>query len=292
MKSIASALKKRTGRIRYKMDRLRENLAGSLPPRRIVFLHIPKCAGSSVNALFKHAIGPSRNGSTILIDDRLNGVDFDRKIEMARSAPFVGGHFGAETLQLIRGDALTFTVLRDPFERIRSTYGHLHTRKDGNPLGHKVPHMSIEEYLLSEDPEILQWTDNVVARQLCARHDRNSVVGIGTQEMISRAITNLETIDKVIFLDELAAEMTGIMREAKIHYDGEMPRENVTAQRAARQSTTAIAPLSDRLLEIALPRVAADLAVYQHALKRTVAHITFGATSDPVARRSALLPMT
>ena len=53
--------------------------------------------------------------------------------------------------------------------------------------------------------------------------------------MISRAITNLETIDKVIFLDELAAEMTGIMREAKIHYDGEMPRENVTAQRAARQ---------------------------------------------------------
>lgn len=280
MKSIAIAFKKRAGRVRYKLDRLRHNLFGSMPPRRIVFLHIPKCAGSSVNALFKYAIGPTRKGSTILIDDRLEGADYKLKIEKARCVPFVGGHFGFETLKLIRGDALTFTVLRDPFERIRSTYGHFHTRKDGNPLRHKVPHMSIEDYLLSDDPEILQWTDNVIARQLCARHDRTSVGGIGTQEMISRAIVNLESIDKVIFLDGLAAEMTAIMRVAKIHYDGEMPRENVTAQRAARQSTTAIAPLSDRLKKIALPRVAADLAVYQHALKGTIAHVTLKASAD------------
>ena len=268
MESIATMLKKRTGRIIYKIDKLRQIMSGAAPGRRVVFMHIPKCAGSSVNAVFKHAIGPSRIGSTILIDDRFEGSEYDRKIEMARTTPFVGGHFGFETLQAIRGDALTFTVLRDPFARLRSTYGHFHTRADGNPLGHKVPHMTIEDYLLSDDPEILQWTDNVIARQLCARHDRASVAHIDTQTMISRAIANLDTLDKVVFLDDLDSAMKLIASAAKIRFYGGMPRENVTSQRAARHCQTAIAPLDERLKAIARPRVAADLIVYQHALER------------------------
>lgn len=268
MQSLTTAIKKRTGRIRYKMDSLWQNLTGSEPARRVVFLHIPKCAGTSVNAVFKHAIGPSRNGATILIDDRLTGAEYVRKVQQARAAAFVGGHFGFETLQAIRGDALTFTVLRDPFARLRSTYGHFHTRNDGNPLGHKVPHMSIEEYLRSDDPEILQWTDNVIARQLCARHDRASVTDLDSATMISRAVANLEALDKVIFLEDLPTAMIGITRVAKIRFDGRMPQENVTERRAARPSASAFAPLDERLKEIAHPRVAADLAVYGHALSR------------------------
>jgi hypothetical protein len=115
-----------------------------------VFLHIPKCAGSSVNLIFERTIGSSRSGRTVLIDDRIDTPEYAAKVARARTARFVGGHFGFETLEKVRGDdAITFTVLRDPFDRIRSTHGHFHTRAKGNPLGHEVPAMTIEDYLAS-----------------------------------------------------------------------------------------------------------------------------------------------
>jgi len=98
------------------------------------------------------------------------------------------GISGFETPVAVRGYALTFTVLRDPFDRIRSTYGHFHTRKKGNPLGHKVPRMSLEDYLKSNDPEILQWTDKVIARQIARSHDRDRVLGLPLDTMVERAI--------------------------------------------------------------------------------------------------------
>lgn len=268
MKQIAHVLRKRSDRFLYRYDRLIRNLRGAEPGRRIVFLHIPKCAGTSVNAIFKGTIGSGRSSNTVLIDDRVDGPEVLRRIEKARTAQFVGGHFGFETLEAIRGEALAFTVLRDPFERIRSTYGHFHTRKQGNPLAHKVPGMTLEEYLTSEDPEILQWTDNVIARQLCARHGRDSVRDIDTSTMVTLAKANLDRLDRFVFLDSLASEMTKIAQAAGIRFDGKMPQENVTSQRASRDSRAAVAPLDDRLMELARPRILADLEVYEHAVAR------------------------
>lgn len=117
------------------------------------------------------------------------------------------GISGFETPVAVRGDALTFTVLRDPFDRIRSTYGHFHTRKKGNPLGHKVPRMSLEDYLKSNDPEILQWTDNVIARQLARSHDRDRVLGLPLDTMVEQAIAHINQIDVVAFVDQLPRDM-------------------------------------------------------------------------------------
>lgn len=228
-----------------------------------MFLHIPKCAGSSVNLVFKRTVGSSHSGRTILIDDRIARESYDEKIALARGARFVGGHFGFETHEEVRGtDAITFTVLRDPLDRVRSTFGHFHTRAKGNPLGHKVPMMTIEDYLASEDPEILQWTDNVIARQLARSHDRGRVAGMGLEEMVETARAHLDQID-VVFLDELPEPIARVTAPAKVPFDGQMPRENVTRRRSAKPAPkAALASLDEALRRLAYERVRGDLAVF------------------------------
>jgi hypothetical protein len=269
MNRVLTALKKRSGRIGFRIDSMLRTLSGEALGKRIIYLHIPKCAGSSVNFIFKRTIGSSRSGRVVLIDDRIDAPVYEDKIKRALSAQFVGGHFGFETLEAVRGDALTFTVLRDPFDRIRSTYGHFHTRKKGNPLGHKVPRMSLEDYLKSNDPEILQWTDNVIARQLARSHDRDRVLGLPLDTMVEQAIAHIDQIDVVAFVDQLPRDMVRVTQEAGIRFDGLMPQENVTSRKSSGKAPkAAVAPLDAHLEALALERVRGDLAVFEYARKK------------------------
>ena len=267
MQTLAKASRKRINRLRYNLKMLARRISGEGAPRRVVFLHIPKCAGSSVNALFKGAIGSSRSDRVELIDDRIASRDLERRIEAARSAQFVGGHFGMDVLEAVRGDAFVFTVLRDPFDRLRSTYGHFHTRREGNPLAHKVPHMTIEEYIASEDPEILQWTDNVIARQLAVSHDRARSLGMEPEIMVERAIGTLARFDTIAMLGTLNRDISAAASAAGVPYQGAMPEENVTADRASKRSRQALSSLDQSLRDLAMPRVQLDLAVYEAAVR-------------------------
>lgn len=277
MQPLAKAAQKRLGRLGYAFDLVARRLAGAGAPRRVVFLHIPKCAGTSVNALFKRSIGSGRSQRVVLIDDRSS--DYERRVERARTAQFVGGHFGVETLEAVRGDAFAFTVLRDPFDRLRSTYGHFHTRRDGNPLAHKVPHMTLEEYIASEDPEILQWTDNVIARQFALAHDRERARTLPPRAVAERAIANLAHFDLIAMLDTLDRDIAAAAAAACVRYAGAMPAENATAARAGQSTRQATARFDDRLRRLALPRVELDLEVFAAAVEMRQAR----ETADPAA---------
>jgi hypothetical protein len=101
--------------IRKRVIHLRQRLAArAVARRRVIFLHIPKCAGISVTGHFRLCTGSLQSPRE---DQRRH--DFDPRVEEARHAPFVAGHFGWEVLEHIRGDALVFTVLRDPLARLR-----------------------------------------------------------------------------------------------------------------------------------------------------------------------------
>jgi hypothetical protein len=70
MNRVLTALKKQSGRIGLRIDSMLRTLSGEALGKRIIYLHIPKCAGSSVNLIFKHTIGSSRSRRVVLIDDR------------------------------------------------------------------------------------------------------------------------------------------------------------------------------------------------------------------------------
>ena len=232
MQTVERALRKRIGRFQYKIDRLVNALAKRTSGRRVVFLHIPKCAGRSVNLLFKSYYGSARSARAVAINDRERGPVFHEKVMRARDALFVGGHFGFETLEKIRGDAFVFTMLRDPYDRLRSTYGHLRTRTKGNPMHDRVLEMSLGEFLLSQEKDILHWTDNVMARMLAARFDRSSVSGMDCEQMATLAIAHLDHFDHISFVDSFDSDLARIAAVAGIPCPKKISRENVTIEKA------------------------------------------------------------
>jgi hypothetical protein len=264
MQPIGTALMKRARRMEHRLHSLVDRLLQREPGRRVVFLHIPKCAGSSVNMLFKSRIGSARSGRTVTIDDRAPRAELDQLVARARDAQFVGGHFGMETLERVRGDAFVFTVLRDPYDRLRSIYGHLATRADVRPVGDRVQGMSLADFVASQDPLILQWSDNVMARMLVARHDRESVAGLSTGELARRAIANARVFDHIAFLGTLDRDIATVATAAGVRYDGKLGRENTTMAKAAvPPPRAALERLSAEERALAAPRVAADIELYE-----------------------------
>jgi hypothetical protein len=263
------ALQKRIGRFQYHVDRLVNLLANRTSGRRVIFLHIPKCAGSSINLLFKCYYGSGRSKRLAAINDRERGPHYLEKIMRARDALFVHGHFGFETLEQIRDEAFVFTVLRDPFERLRSTYGHLRTRTKGNPLKERVLEMALGEFLASREEDILQWTDNVMARMLAARFDLASAYGMERGKLAELAISHLKTFDYVGFVDTFGSNLSRIAAIAGLPVPKTTIRENVTIKKAGITPTQqSVAPFDAAARQLALPRVEADLALYAAACLR------------------------
>jgi hypothetical protein len=83
---------------------------------RIIFLHLPKSGGTSLRRFLADRFDGVR------IDEYRNDLAF---VDAAKTAPFVYGHFGADVLQQIRGDAFAFTIMRNPRRRLISEYTYL-----------------------------------------------------------------------------------------------------------------------------------------------------------------------
>lgn len=267
MQPILQILKKRIGRSRYRAETLMSKFVAEAPRRRVVFMHIPKCAGSSVNMLFKSQLGSSRSKHVYLFDEACEKAINREQIARARDAQFVGGHFGFETLEKIRGDAWVFTVLRDPYDRLRSQYGHLRTRVTSKSANMQHTTLDLEEFLLSEAPHILHNTDNVIARMLAASASRDAVHDLDALALSRLAIANLEAFDHIGLSGSLDQSLRAAALTAKLRY--ETFCENATAAKAEiAPPPEAIEPFDEALRALALPRVAADLMVYDHVRLR------------------------
>ena len=257
MQAIKRSLSKRIGRTRHRLDTLLSKTLGQQRSRRVVFLHIPKCAGSSATMLFKSRYGSSRSGKVVLIDDGERGYQYSESLKRAKDAQFVGGHFGFDTLEKIRGDAFVFTILRDPFERLRSISGHIRTRRTGN-VAERGLNMSLHELLASRDDCILHYTDNVMARMLAASHDRRSVKDLDENILAEKAIENLKHFDHVGFFEDLDDDLKFVASVAGVRFTQQW--ENRTVAKAELKP-----PFDATSRQIARSRLHADLNVFAAA---------------------------
>jgi len=239
-----------------------EARARRLCPRRVVFLHIPKTAGSSVNAYFKGRLGASWYGQAITVTDALMADPAARAL--AGRARFVGGHFGAETLAAIRGAAFAFTVLRDPMERLVSAWRFFQSHRRAEL---RLPYPTLEAALASGDPRVAAAFDNVIARALGAG------VGDDAQAIVARAAETLASLDHVAWQVSFDADFAAILAELGLPTPAVPIRRNVTDDpaRANRKPGEALAtvPPADELDEIAGAHVALDRAAIALWLKNT-----------------------
>ncbi len=214
-------------RLRYRL----KNIIGPTP-KRVAFLHIPKCGGTTVFQHFKTNIGGGRSGKIAQFDSvgftRLNAHD----LESARHAQFVSGHFGWTALTTTGADAFRFTVLREPFDRLVSLYKFSRTKQHSDkPLFSAVfeaaKQRSFEDFCLSKEPELKTLIDNAMTRALA--DDYYPYVCSQPRDVLHWAKQHVDQLDLVIDLGDLdktlpmLAEITGTKLTRKRQWQNKTP---------------------------------------------------------------------
>jgi hypothetical protein len=231
-------------------------------PRRVVFLHIPKCGGTSINHHFKSNFGGKRTARSVLLDSVINASD-PEAIGRAKKAQFVAGHFGWSTLERVREGAITFTVLREPFDRLRALYAFARKpRRIAHPafakLAEAATRLDFARFCLNDDPDIRAMTDNAITRTLAA--DYFPIIPERKPDTAS-ACSHLDELD---FVADVARLSEALPRLAKATHttlvEGRAWLNQTRAQERVEISRRDF--LADSHLRA---RIAQDLDVYDYA---------------------------
>ncbi|MEZ5955687.1 MAG: sulfotransferase family 2 domain-containing protein [Hyphomonadaceae bacterium] len=240
------------------------NLLANKRPPRVVFLHIPKCGGTSINHHFKSNFGGKRTKRSILLDSVVGNAAHSETIEAAKHAQYVAGHFGWNTLERVRESAIAFTILREPFDRLRALYAfarkprqiaHIAFAK----LAEIARSASFEEFCLSEDPSVRAMTDNAITRTLA--HDYFPAAPARAVD-VGVARDHLDQLDFVGDVADLSAALPLL---------SEITQTRIVRGRTWLNQTPGAAGMTrqDFLADPALSaRIAFDLEIYDYAKRR------------------------
>lgn len=217
-----------------------------LPPvedRKLVFLHIPKTGGTTLHHHFSRHFAPEE-----ICPERFSNLAAIPPERMARYRYF-SGHFNFDELHLIPGPRYVVTVLRDPIERILSTYyfWKRHKPEVVEAQGLQGPAVAragdLAAFLGSNDPAVTDAIDNTMARYLAGRvnvaHDggyRYVVANAGMQvtelQVMHRATAHLLALDYFGFtahLNEVYGRVSLVFGMPQLSQLGRMnAREEIT----------------------------------------------------------------
>lgn len=182
-----------------------------IPDLRIVHLHIPKTAGTSIRLALSNVLSP-RLCAPHIADDA------DAEKYFGTGFRLYSGHFGFTAAEALNGEVVT--ILRDPFHRCISTY--LFWRKlyaNGIDSGFKTKLASdyslLEFFKIQDEILISEEFFNRMTFQLCSsssikgRRDLR-IKGMSSSDIYSQAMANLETCRLIGFQDDLASFNSGL----------------------------------------------------------------------------------
>lgn len=166
------------------LDRLRRH-----PPYTVVFVHIPKTAGSSLREVLLRQY-PPRRGRTFWIVDPVKDSAWLASLpeeERARLS-LVEGHMYYGVHELLPRPCVYLTMLRDPMERVLSYYSHIRSRED------HFLYEAARELTLGACIErgLTVELDNFMVRALSSLRHANVPVGGVTREMLEEAKAHLD----------------------------------------------------------------------------------------------------
>ena len=179
-----------------------ERLPGSSKPKRhtnqlqggeqnptIIFLHIPKTAGQTIGFIARRQYEPGRFYNIGHPPERevekYKLLDRDSKVKFK----FVKGHVPFGLHMFVPGPSTYVTFLRNPIERVISLYYYLRRLPD-HPLYHAVHQLTLEDFVIAKRTID---TNNGQTRYLCGAENALSIDLATGQELLDRAISNLET---------------------------------------------------------------------------------------------------
>lgn len=248
-------------RLRYRV----QGFSGATPPRA-VYLHIPKCGGTTIFQHFKCNLGNSRSGRIAHFDSLSFASAEEEAIQSARKAQFVSGHFGWGALSRVAHGAFCFTVLREPFARLVSLYRFARlTPHTAHPLFvdlfDAAKQRRFGDFCLSTEPAVRAMIDNAMTRALA--EDYYPYAARDPGQLLSLAIGHLDQLDAVIDLRQLDDALPHLAALTQTRLTRGSQHRNVTpAGRAPVLSREEFD--SDRAL---MRRIAHDRVLYRHAFR-------------------------
>ncbi len=181
----------------------------------IVFLHIPKTAGQTIHTALARAVGPGAV-SPVRVHTQADAAG-----QMPPGYRLYSGHIDWDALETLPEPRFTFTVLRDPLERIASFYFYLRreaARLSPEELAH--PERTGMRMALNCDPDdyffggdrgwqsfVRDHYHSAYCAYLVTRHLRGyrEVADMPFEELVSRAESVARGLDGVYAVDNLAA---------------------------------------------------------------------------------------
>ncbi len=239
-------------------------ILGGQNTRRVVFIHIPKCAGSSINWHFKKNFGSARSGRTQMLNAIRVLRTGERPSEDAlRSAKFVAGHCGWDDVSKLSDSHFCFTVLRDPVERTLSFYDFCrnHVSEKSAPFFpiQAAQNLSFEDFCTSDDPSIRMFVDNVQARTLASNYTR--LYDDQPKDWETLAEHHLRALDFVTVSEKLDAHLPILCARIGLRAPRRTVRRNVRIQKEKRDL-----PSPEVAAEMMGERMAADQRLYNIAV--------------------------
>ncbi|SMX46923.1 sulfotransferase family 2 domain-containing protein [Actibacterium lipolyticum] len=187
----------------------------------IVFLHIPKTAGQTIHNELVKVVGGEKYVSPIRVHTQA-----PKGPQMPAGYRLYSGHINWTEIDTLPEDRFTFTVLRDPRERIASFYFYL--LKEAQKLspeelelpGHKgkkvLLEQSADDYFFGGKPPwqkfILDHYDNFYCSYFATRkmRGRAEIAGLPVEERLSRARAGLDMMQGIYSTNSLVHLETDI----------------------------------------------------------------------------------
>ncbi len=226
------------------------------PEKRIVFLHIPRTAGTTLQQIIERQYRPDQIFSLGLVVQE--AIEEFKQLEEVRRVKIrmLMGHMGYGLHRYLPGPATYFTILRQPVELVTSFYYFI--RRSPQHYLHeflKSGNRSLKEYLESK---VTYVTDNVQTRLLSGVWD-TVPIGNCTPEVLERAKHNLREHFAVVGLTERFDETLLLLKRAFGWRNLFYTKRNVTR----RRPKTGELPVS--LREAITDANRLDLALYRYA---------------------------
>jgi len=232
------------------------------PSKPLIFLHIPKTAGTSMMELLARNFAA---GEVLRITDiHRPAADLQAEVEdgLAANCRLISGHFPFAAVAALQDQALPFTMLRDPVSRVVSLYRFWRIQEPHCVTGPAAQFacalaksLRFDAFLACEHPLIVSATRDEMCKALCAGHGDEAAAS----DPASLFLQARETLNTIPF--GLVERMSDSLRLLS-HRLGVQLIEPI---RLNRTDTAECAPPTCEEREIIIRNNLGDMALYDHA---------------------------